>query len=181
MESQQWKETSYCLPPPTAKKKYSTTKTQTTDAGSAKPTKDTPHHKPIWRRSAGNRVATIQEEMSAICKRVPFQSHPADVTLLGIETSTPPTSTTWRKKSPYESFGWPTTEVTTTTDNLEGKCVRCSSKYPVDITEYNGYWRTHRSLYTADPLAIAALTKPTGNRSTLTGVPTFEVPPINST
>jgi hypothetical protein len=118
IECQQRKETSYCLSPPIAKKKGFTTRTQPTDVGNAKSNKDIPHHETTCKISAGNRVVANQENPSSVIwKCVTSQSNPADVTLLGINTSTPPTSSTWRKKSPYEPFGWPTTEVTTTTDH----------------------------------------------------------------
>jgi hypothetical protein len=169
--------------PPTAKKKGSTTKTQTTDAGSSKPTKDTPHREPIWRRTAGNKVVANQEEPSAIWKHVPSQSNPADVTLMGIETSIPPTPTTWRKephKSLQELSMCPATRIDAVIDDLNRKWLE-SIAAPLGENTYFVPRITSRSLYTADSLATAAITKPTGNEATITGVPTSEVPQTNST
>jgi hypothetical protein len=184
MESQQRKETSYCLPPLTAKKKGFTTRSQPTDAGSAKPNKDIPHLETTCKKSAGNRVVANQENPSSvICKRVPSPSNPADLTLMGTEPSTIPTSTTWRKK-PHRSLQdpsmCPAKRIDVIMDELNRKWLE-SIATPLGNNTYFVPRITSRSLYNADPLATAAITRPTGNQSTLKGVPSSKVPPTNST
>jgi hypothetical protein len=176
-------ERDFCLPPPTVKKKGFTTRTQPTDAGSAKPNKDIPHRETTCKKSAGNRVVANQENPSSVIyKCVPSQSSSADVTLMEIEPSTPPTPITWRKK-PHRSLQdpsmCPATRIDAITDELNRKWLE-SIATPLGNNTYF-VPRMSRSLYTADPLATVAITRPTGNQSTLKGVPNSKVPPTNST
>jgi hypothetical protein len=174
VKCQERKKTGYCLPYPTAKKKGFTTITQTTDDGSAKSINDTPQCKIKWKKSVENILATIQEEpFSVIWRHVPSQTNHVDFNLreASLQGTTPVTT---------EAISWPTTEVTTTTDNMERECVCCSSTSREGITQHLRYWTAHQSLYTAeDPLSTAGITKPTGNQSTPTGVPTSEAPPTD--
>jgi hypothetical protein len=92
VKSQLWKKTSYCQPHPAVKKKGSTIRTQIIAGRSAKSTNGTQQHKPKWKPSGDNRLATIQEEPSSVIRRrVPSQSNPADVPSMGI---VPPTNST---------------------------------------------------------------------------------------
>ena len=73
----------------------------------------------------------------AIWRHVPFQSNPADLISKGIEPSTLPTCTPWRKgpqRSSQEPSSWPTTEATTTTDNLEIRNVHIVFLQPLEVT-----------------------------------------------
>jgi len=105
-----------------------------------------------WKISVGNRVAIIHEESSsAICRNVPSQSNPADLTSRGTEPSTLPTSTPWRKgphRSSQELSSWPTTEVTTTTDNLEIINVHVPLLQPLEVTT-QGFSKLNNSSVTA--------------------------------
>ena len=87
-----------------------------------------------WKTSVGNRVAIIQEETSSsIWRHMPCESNPGDLISRGIEPSTLPTSTAWWKgphRSSQELSSWPTTEVKTTTDNLEIKNVHWQRTSP---------------------------------------------------
>ena len=85
-----------------------------------------PPHK--WKTSVGNRLTIIHEEKSsAIWRHVPSQSHPDDLISKGIEPSTLPHHGERDQQVITGTSSWPTTEVTTTTDNLEIKCTCCIS------------------------------------------------------
>jgi hypothetical protein len=181
VKSQVWKKTGYCQPHPAVKKKGSSTRTQIIAGRSAKSTNGTQQHKTKWKPSGGNRLATIQEEPSSVIwRRVPSQSNPADVPSMEIETSIPPTPTTWRKE-PHRSLQdpsmCPATRIDAIIDDLNRKWLESIATPLGD----NTYSVPRITLYTADPLATAAITRPTGNQSTLIGLPTSEVPPTNST
>jgi hypothetical protein len=184
VKSQVWKKTSYCQPHPAVKKKGSTTRTQIIAGRSAKSTNGTQQHKTKWKPSGDNRLATIQEEPSSVIwRRVPSKSNPADVPSMEIETSIPPTPTTWRKephKSLQELSMCPATRIDAIIDDLNRKWLE-SIATPLGNDTYFVPSITSCSLYTADSLTTAAITRPTGNQATLKEVPSSEVPPTNST
>jgi hypothetical protein len=78
-----------------------------------------------WKIFVGNRVATIQEEItSATLRHVPTLSNPADLISRGLEPSalSSSSSTLWWKGPQWltqEPSSWPITESNIPTDNLE--------------------------------------------------------------